>query len=128
MDGREAAKQLAAELGEMWYPKNEPTAREVFDRLVASAKENYSSGSLGYCCSKRVAEVEGQEHEVEFHTVGHNSSHQFSVGLLPDGRLVVQSCGDGDEWSEELGYYLSETKYHVIGTAEKCRWPYVGHW
>jgi len=130
MDGKEAAAQLAQEIAEAFYPRTEPTAREVFDRLVESAKENYKwpGSSLGYSVFTEAAEVEGQNHDVEFHCVGHNASHEFAVGLLSDGRLVVRSCGESCEWDDELDCPKFETHVHVVGTAEKCRWPYVGHW
>ena len=130
MDGKEAVAQLAQEIADTFYPKTELPAREVFEKLVRSAKENYkcSSGLMGYSSYTKTVQVDGQEHSIEFHWVGHNASHEFSVGLLSDGRLIVRSCGESCEWDDELGCPKIETNVHVIGTAEKCRWPYVGQY
>jgi len=98
--------------------------KEMFLRLVESAQKNYAHG---YYKSAGEAEIDGVKHLVELHRVGHNASHSFSIGLLPDGRMIVQSIGEGDE-ADEFGVFNSVKHTSVCGTAEEARQPYLGHW
>ncbi len=100
------------------------TSIEIFNRLVSTAKEHFRN----YEASKEMVEVDGVMVEVEFHLVGQNASHQFSIGLLPDSRLVKYSSGEGCEWNYEMDCPEWETSITVINETKNCRWPYVGHW
>lgn len=62
------------------------TTRRWFDSLVKEARRDFRF------YSKRKRTVEG--HEIEFHCVGCNASHFFSIGILPDGRLATYSIGE----------------------------------
>jgi len=97
------------------------TSQEIFDHLVEDAKERYHN----YHILTDVMVVDGVAVEVEFHRVGHNASHQFAIGILPDGRLVKRSTGEGSEWDYELDQPTWETSIHIIN---ETRWPYVGHY
>ena len=99
------------------------TSQEVFSRLTESAKLCYRN----YHTYPEKIEVSGRLVDVEFHRVGHNASHQFSIALLPDGRLVKRSCGEG-EWDEDLGYPKSEVHVRIFAETKKLVWPYVGHY
>jgi hypothetical protein len=69
-------------------------------------------------------EVDSVKVEVEFHTVGHNASHEFSIGLLPDGRIVYKSFGECGEESE--GETLYKESVDVLKPGETP--SYIGHW
>lgn len=120
MDGKEAAEQIARELRDMWYPKAE-AGEVMFKQLTTSAQRNYSH----YYTSMHKVEVGGKEYEIEFHHVGRNASHSFDIGLLPDGRLLVRTCGDSGDWDEELDCPSITTRVYIHNGKQ---YPYVGHW
>jgi len=128
MEAIEALKQLSREVEEA-RKRVKMTGKQAFNLIVLQAKHNYT-GWYGYCSSKKVIEVEGKEIEVELHKVGHNASHEFSVALLPDGRLITYSfCVNDPEDVIEFGLKPTEESVDIRGTAEEVDFPgYLGHY
>jgi hypothetical protein len=88
--------------------------RSWFDRLIANAVENFDGRST------LVEMNEGED--VEFHKVGRNATHEFWVGILTDGRIVLRTVGEG-EWVD--GEPTVETG---VWTMEPGEVPtYLGH-
>lgn len=99
--------------------------KQWFERMVTSVKEDPY-----YHCYKHTIAVEGQDVEVDFHYVGRNASHEFSVGMLIDSRLVMRTFGEeGYEEVEFLGAeYLEPIVKEVIKIFEIDQLPsYLGH-
>lgn len=66
--------------------------------------------------TNRERTVEGET--VTIHKVGHNSSHEFWLGLTPDDRLICMSIG-------ETNGVISE----YVRVFPKGEYPsYLGHW
>lgn len=128
MDAVEALKQLSRDV-ETARKKVKMTGKQAFDLIVMKAKRNYT-GPYGYDMIKQVVEVEGKKMELEFHYVGHNSTHEFSVALLPDGRLISRSyCANCAEDVIELNVPEVEDNISIHGTAEAADFPgYLGHY
>jgi hypothetical protein len=90
-----------------------------FQHLVESAKKNYAD----YTIFSEEVVVDGEYVKVMFHLVGHNASHRFAIGQLPDGRFVERSVGEGAEWDEETDSPAIEKKFYVRDNI-----GYLGHW
>jgi len=96
------------------------TGQQVLAAILEQVKR---AGYYRYSSSVREVEVDGEKAEVELHRVGHNASHDFSIGLLPDGRLITMSVGEGMREGEIDRHVM------VRGTAEEAVWPtYLGHY
>lgn len=117
MEVKDAIKILAAEIAATRFPMKAGTQAE-FEGIVKSAKKNYRN----YSAFTKEVEVDGEQVEVEFHVVGHNASHEFSIGILPDGRFVKHAVGEAD-WNEEEDRPNYETSIYV-----KDNVGYIGHW
>jgi hypothetical protein len=88
--------------------------RSWFDRLIANAVENFDGRST------LVEMNEGED--VEFHKVGRNATHEFWVGILTDGRIVLRTVGEG-EWMvsrrsrQVCGLWSQARCRHTSGTS-----------
>jgi hypothetical protein len=128
MDATEALKQLSRDV-EAARKKVRMTGKQAFDLIVMKAKRNYT-GRHGYFVSEQKVVMEGEEMELEFHHVGHNASHSFSIALLPDGRLISRSyCANCAEDVIEYGVPAVEENITIHGTAQDVDFPsYLGHY
>lgn len=128
MDAVEALRQLSQDV-KTARKKIQMTGEQAFNLIVMKAKRNYT-GPYGYYATKQNVEVEGKEIELELHRVGHNASHQFSIALLPDGRLLSRSyCANSAEDVIEFGIPAVEESITIHGTAQDVDFPrYLGHY
>ncbi|MGW8177473.1 MAG: hypothetical protein ACWGQW_01570 [bacterium] len=117
MEVKDAMRILAAEIAETRFPMKAGT-KEEFEGIVGSAKRSYRY----YNTFTKEVEVDGEQVEVEFHVVGHNASHEFSIGILPDGRFVKHATGEAG-WNEEEDRPDYETSIYI-----KDNVGYIGHW
>jgi len=108
--------EMVAEIGEA----DVRHAREWFERIVSETLSEYPEH---YRRTTKI-EVDGAKVKIEFHKVGHNASHEFSIGILEDGRIVTQSVGEG-EWDKN-GDPTVETRVNVLKPGELPL--YIGHW
>lgn len=115
MEIKNAIRMLAEQIAESRFPMKHGT-KEEFDSIVEQAKKHYHR----YSASTKKVDVDGVDVDVELHVVGHNASHEFSIGILADGRFVKCSCGD--DWDIE-GELVLNTRFHVGNTV-----GYLGHW
>jgi len=99
-------------------------AREWFEHAINSARREYKGYYTRYSSTTKEVEVDGVKVEVELHTVGHNASHEFSIGILEDGRIVYKSFGEGGEGSD--GETLYKESIDVLKPGETP--SYIGHW
>lgn len=129
IDALDALKQLSQEI-KAERKKVKMTGRQAFNYIVLQAKHNYT-GPYGYFASMDKIVVEGREIDLELHCVGHNASHEFYVGLLPDGRLITYSycCANTPEDVAGFDVLGAEKSVQVQGTAEAVDFPnYLGHY
>lgn len=88
------------------------TMREKFERLVFQGVVNYSRYAT---CERTVADA-----QVTLHKVGHNATHDFWIGMLPDERLVYMTVCEnrhGEMCMEHVQIY------------PRGEHPsYIGHW
>lgn len=117
IDIKNAIHTLAEEIADSRFPMKNGT-KEEFDRIIQDAKNHYHS----YHVFSEMVDVDGMEVMVEFHSIGHNASHSFSIGILSDGRFVKRSSGEGN-WDEEYDYPKVEVSVAVVKNI-----GYIGHW
>jgi hypothetical protein len=91
------------------------TTRERFEQLVFQAVINYRS----YMNEERKID----NSDVTLHKVGHSTTHEFWLGLMPDGeRLVYVSICKDRSPVEAVGD-------EFIKVYSKDEYPsYIGHW
>jgi hypothetical protein len=99
-------------------------ARRWFEQTVSEAQIEYTGHYTHYSSTTKEVEVDGAKVGVEFHAVGHNASHEFSIGLLSDGRIVTRSFGESGEGSE--GETLYKENIDILKPGETP--SYIGHW
>ena len=117
MDVKDAIRVLAEEIADSRFPMKNGT-KEEFYRIIKDSKDHYGS----YQIFSEMVDIDGNETVVEFHSVGRNASHSFSIGVLPDGRFIRRSCGEG-MWDEENDCPSVEINVSVVNNI-----GYVGHW
>lgn len=92
---------------------------EWLREVVRRTKANYPE----YHAVLFPVKVDGVEIALEFHRVGHNASHLFYLGILPDGRIVSRSWG-------EIGFVddnpVCGDRTHIFPAGEVP--AYFGHW
>jgi prolyl-tRNA synthetase len=99
-------------------------SRKWFERVINSAKKEYKGYYTYYSSTTKEVEVDGVKVEVELHTVGHNASHEFSIGILEDGRIVYKSVGECGEGQEGETLYNENIDVLKLGETPS----YIGHW
>ena len=60
---------------------------------------------------------------IDFYMVGHNASHQFSLGLDTDGQVWKMACGEGPD--DQDGVPTLDITLHRVTTDDL---GYIGHW
>ena len=88
------------------------TMREKFERLIFQNVIHYPN----YTTCERMS----SGGVVTFHKVGHNSSHEFWLGMLPNDRMVCMSVGEGFE----VGVLEEHIEVYPVGESPS----YIGHW